>query len=208
MVWEACEGTGSLVIDRECGQVFAALSKRTSLSLARRFADAKGLKLVAFRTASRSGKPVYHTNIVLALLKGVAVVCAEFIADPDEQKAVLLALGKGKREVVKISIKQAEQHFCGNVLGLLAGRRHETGNLLHHGDGGGQREEQQQVMVLSQRAMAGFSEPQLEVLRRHCRLCPLDIATIEAVGGGSARCMVAEIFLPRARVPKSELPSA
>jgi hypothetical protein len=172
----ACEGTGSLVLDHVHRVAYAALSERTDADLVQEFATLLGFtEVVTFPTHSHSGKEIYHTNVMMALLDGIAVVCSEAV-EPSEQERLLKSLRR-RGEVVEISLEQAEHSFCANILGL----RNSNGS---------------QSIVMSGSAFRGFSALQKERLGAYGTLVILEIPTIEFVGGGSARCMLAEVFLP------------
>lgn len=173
----ACEGTGSLVLDHANRVVYAALSPRTDPSLTHEFALTMGFtEVIAFHALSHTGHEIYHTNVMMAVLDGISVVCADSIKDATEKERVLRSLKK-RGAVLEISLEQAEKSFCGNVLALCNSRG-------------------EQVIVMSGSAYRGFSEEQKAALSKHGSLVALEIPTIEFVGGGSARCMLAEVFLP------------
>lgn len=171
------EGTGSLVIDHEHQTLYAARSKRTDERVLEAYAKEFGYRLVAFDTQSSTGLPYYHTNVVLSLGPAWAVVCADAIA-PSQRDHVLSAL-REHHEVLEISYEQTERYFCANVLELKS----DIGERL---------------LALSHTAWEGFTPAQQAWLERFMIpvICP--IPTIEAVGGGSLRCMLAEVFLPKA----------
>jgi len=172
----ACEGTGSLVLDHVNRVMYAALSDRTDEELTREAAETLGYtEVVAFRTHSHTGRQIYHTNVMMAILEGIAVICLESV-EASDQARVLQALSR-HREVLQISLEQAEKFFCANILGL----RNSKGG---------------QSIAMSGSAFRGFTEQQKERLSAFGTLVVLEIPTIEFVGGGSARCMLAEIFLP------------
>ncbi|CAM2067821.1 N,N dimethylarginine dimethylhydrolase, eukaryotic [Sulfidibacter corallicola] len=173
------EGTGSMVIDHANERVYAAESQRCHPHQFQNFVRLRGYREgVLFRTASSNGLPVYHTNVLMSIGEAFAVVCTEAIYDPTERALLLDTLGQ-THEVIEISNYQMERHFCGNIL-----------QLRNHLD--------QRLIVMSQNAFEGFSDIQKQRLSAHGKLVPVDINTIESVGGGSARCMMAEVFSPRA----------
>lgn len=173
----ACESTGSLVLDHVNRVVYAALSERTDAGLVQEFATAMGFnEVITFSTHSHSGKEIYHTNVMMAILDGIAVICLEAVEET-EQENLLKSLSK-RGEVMQISLAQAEKSFCANILGL----RNKQGS---------------QSIVMSGSAFRGFTDAQKERLSTYGSLVVLEIPTIEFVGGGSARCMLAEIFLPQ-----------
>jgi hypothetical protein len=168
------EGTGSLVLDRARRQAFAALSPRTHPAALARFAAATGYRVHAFPTRGPGGRPVYHTNVLLALGQGFAVVAAGVIPGA-HRRAVLGALAAGGREVIRLDAAQLGA-FAGNVL-ELAGR-------------------QGPCIALSARAAAALGPTLRRRLARHGELVPVPIPTIERVGGGGLRCLLAELYLP------------
>ncbi len=187
----ALEGTGSMVIDHDNEVVYAAESLRCDPGQFANFLQARRYREgVLFSTASSTGRPIYHTNVMMSIGDRFAVICSECIVD-GQQRADVVGRLRRTHHVVDISIEQMEQHFCGNILQL----RDLRGAPL---------------IVMSRNAHEGFTEQQRADLARFGRLVPVDIPTIEEVGGGSARCMIAEVFLPRlartASEPGSETP--
>lgn len=173
------EGTGSMVIDHRAEVVYAARSHRCHPEqfdnfIRLRFYE-KGL---LFDTRSSSGNPIYHTNVMMSIGEKYAVVCLECISDPNE-RALVDATLKESFEVIPITLEQVENHFCGNILQVNS----RKGNPL---------------TVMSQRAYDGFTEKQNDRLSQYGKLFPVNLDTIETIGGGSARCMMAEIFSKQA----------
>jgi hypothetical protein len=175
---QALEGTGALVFDHLGKRVYAARSERCDSELLRSHATDLGYEIMLFHSRASTGRPFYHTNVMLSVGEGFAVVCAEALPQLDERAELLRALQSGGREVVELSLSQTERGFCANLLQLHS----TTGERL---------------IVLSQSAWKNLTDFQRERLARHGRLLPVAISTIEAVGGGSARCMLAEVFLPQ-----------
>mmetsp|Transcript_25245 Transcript_25245/g.54866 ORF Transcript_25245/g.54866 Transcript_25245/m.54866 type:complete len:494 (-) Transcript_25245:950-2431(-) len=169
------EGTGVLVIDRINGVVYVDISERADASLAEQWTQRMGYKdLVTFRSTDLRGKSVYHTNVMMAVGTGVAIVCAESVADERERARLLSSLRK-THEVVEISLKQMD-HLCGNALEL------ENGKGLP-------------VMAMSTQAYNAFTEEQRRAIRRHVAdIVHAPIDTLERVGGGGVRCTLAELF--------------
>lgn len=168
------EGTGSLVLDRVNRIAYVALSQRSDLGLARAWARVMDYTLVPFAAVDRAGRPIYHTNVMMSVGTGVAVVCGESIADEGERAHVMDILRATGHAVVDISQDQVEQ-FCGNVLELES----------FHGE---------QVMVMSTGAHDSFTQEQRDMMLDHtARLVHADISTIEKVGGGGVRCTIAEL---------------
>lgn len=171
------EGTGSLVLDRRTRVAYAARSLRTHPQVAQEFAARLGYRLRLFSTRPQRGQPVYHTNVMMSVGETEAVVCLDVIADPDERAAVAADLQHSDRELVILSCEQL-QEFAGNVLQL----RNRRGDRF---------------WVMSSRAHAALLPAQRRQLERSGQLLHTPLATIESVGGGSARCMLAELFAPR-----------
>ena len=174
------EGTGSMVIDHANRVVYAARSKRCHPVQVMNFLDLAGYhKGIMFDTRSSGGFPIYHTNVMLSIGEQFAVICADCIPDPAQRKTVVENL-ENSHQVIQISMNQMERHFCGNILQLRDSKR-------------------EPLTVMSQSAYDGFTPEQRKDLERFGRLVPIPLETIETVGGGSARCMIAEVFLPSAK---------
>ncbi|WIA12391.1 hypothetical protein OEZ85_012437 [Tetradesmus obliquus] len=169
------EGTGVLVLDRVNGVAYVALSERADRKLAEAWVHSLGYKeLVAFSSSDGRGKPVYHTNVMMAIGTDVAVVCADSVTDPKERQHLLSKLSQS-HEVVQISSAQMDA-LCGNVLELQGGKGLP-------------------VMAMSSQAYHAFTPQQRAVLRRHvAELVHAPIDTLEKVGGGGVRCALAELF--------------
>ena len=171
------EGTGSLVLDRVNAVAYASLSSRTHPALVEEFGSALGFDTLTFRAFDAHGNSVYHTNVTMAVGEDFAVVCLESITDSAERAALAGSLAERGREVVEISMAQMAR-FCGNLLEV----RTSTGEVL---------------AVMSDTARDAFSETQTARIAKHARIVSSPIPTIERFGGGSVRCMLAEIHLPR-----------
>ena len=171
------EGTGAMVIDHANNRIFAALSERCDAQLLHDFAKQQQFdQVVCFSTHGASGKPIYHTNVLMSIGEDIAIICSTCITDDAERYTVLKALEK-THKVIDISYQQMAAHFCGNILQLQS----RTGNKL---------------WVMSESAYSGFTRDQRELLKSSGELVVNAIPTIENVGGGSCRCMLAEVFLP------------
>ncbi|HTB65692.1 MAG TPA: arginine deiminase-related protein [Steroidobacteraceae bacterium] len=170
------EGTGSLVLDHVGRVAFACRSSRTDEWLVQRWAAELGYEPVIFDAVDRAGVPFYHTNVMLSIGARVAVVAADAIVPADRER-VLAALAAGSRDIIAID-QTAVAAFAGNMLELLNGK--------------GQR-----VYVLSAQAQRTLPPATLARLTAATdQLLPLTIPTIERLGGGSVRCMLAEVFSP------------
>lgn len=168
------EGSGSLIFDRGRKIVFAHESPRTSFVLLDEFCRQTGYHPVKFHAYDKGGKPIYHTNIVMAIGDGFSVLCQEAIRDQSERVTVENTLEKLQLEIVDISLNQLHS-FCGNILEVqsTSGRN---------------------KIIMSVTAFDAFTHHQKQQLMQFGDIVPLPINTIETVGGGSARCTLAEIF--------------
>ena len=171
------EGTGSLVLDRVARVAYACRSPRTDAALLEQWARELGYRVVEFDAVDREGRAIYHTNVVMCVGTGWAVVCLDAIPDQAERAAVRAELAAAGRDPIEISFDQLGE-FAGNMLELATA------------DGG-------RVIALSERARRALGAEREARLARHAALLSCPIPTIETVGGGSLRCMIAEVFLPR-----------
>ncbi len=179
--WEArgefLEGTGSLVLDRCHRTAYACRSPRTTAAALADFAERLHYRVIAFDATGPAGEPAYHTNVMMAIGEGFAVVCAESIPDPAERAQVLSELTHAGHAPITIS-KAEMLGFAGNLLALRA----RTGG---------------QVIAMSETAWNSLTPAARRALEAHGRIVTAAIPTIERYGGGSVRCMIAEVFLPR-----------
>jgi hypothetical protein len=167
------EGTGSLVIDDRGGVVYASESPRTDRALVEEWAARLDLDPIVFRAADARGCAIYHTNVIMSLGSDWAVLCIEAI-DALDRSEVLATIAETGRETIDIALRQMEA-FCGNILELESG----TGERL---------------VVMSDRAYHAFTEEQRARLQNGAKIVHVDLTTIEMHGGGSARCMLAELY--------------
>lgn len=169
------EGTGSLILDRPRHRAFASLGPRTSREMVDIFDQDLGYRTTLFEAHDRSGRPIYHTNVLLTLGSSFAVFCAEVV--PEEQcNAIRRDIAEAGRTLIEVDYEQMGGFAC-NLLEL----RGRDGPLV----------------VLSSAARRSFNGQQLRELERHGALIETDIPTVERVGGGSLRCMIADVHLPR-----------
>ncbi|QBA64831.1 citrulline utilization hydrolase CtlX [Muriicola soli] len=177
------EGTGSIVMDREHQKAYCALSPRADEDLFIEFCEDMECTPVIF-TANQPvdghRMPIYHTNVMMCIAETFAVICLDAIDDKKERRNVLNHLKSDGKEIIAISEIQ-EQHFAGNMLQVIG-------------------EEEKRYLVMSSAAYNSLNPEQIEAINRHCEIIHSPLETIETCGGGSARCMMAEIFLPRAEV--------
>ena len=176
------EGTGSIVFDHVAKIAYACLSPRTNAQLLERLAIELGYAPVTFKAVDANGYEIYHTNVLMCVGTGFVVICMDAIRDlADKQKLMTLFKETGL-EVITIRLDQMNQ-FAGNMLELQS-------NLdVDHSQG-------KHFIVMSQTAWNSLEQHQIERLQCFGQLLPVSIPTIETLGGGSARCMMAEIFAP------------
>ncbi len=175
------EGTGSVVLDRVNRKAYCALSPRADEELFIEFCEDFEFMPVIFtanQTVSGERKAIYHTNVMMCLGETFAVICLGSIDDKKERRNVIDHLKEDGKEIIDITEAQIN-NFAGNMLQVI-------------GDNG------IKYLVMSQAAHDALTENQLEKLKKHTTILSSSLDTIEACGGGSARCMMAEVFLPKA----------
>jgi hypothetical protein len=175
------EGTGSVVLDRENGKAYCALSPRADEELFIEFCEDFEYSPVifeAFQTVNGARKLIYHTNVMMCIGDTFAVICADCIDDKKERKMVLDSLRGDDKEVILITEAQVNS-FAGNMLEVKG-------------------TDDRRYLVMSHSAHQSLTKKQIDQLEEHVTILSSSLDTIEACGGGSARCMMAEIFLPRA----------
>ncbi|TDU34199.1 hypothetical protein BXY82_2862 [Gelidibacter sediminis] len=175
------EGTGSIVLDRANGKAYCALSPRADEDLFIEFCedfDYHPIVFTAYQTVDNQRLPIYHTNVMMCIGETFAVICLDSIDDKKERKNVMKHLKEDGKEIIAITEKQMH-HFAGNMLQVsgAAGKCY---------------------LVMSKAAHESLTTHQIEKLSAHCDILFSDLETIETCGGGSARCMMAEVFLPKA----------
>jgi hypothetical protein len=173
---EYLEGTGSLVLDRTQRIAYACLSPRTHVGALAVFARELRYEVVPFAAVDAAGRAIYHTNVVLSVGTRFAALCTAAIADAADRRRVVERLEAAGRKLVDFSMAQLER-FAGNLLEL-------------EGTKG-------PVIALSAAALRSLEPPMRRSLESYGQLVSVDIGTIERVGGGSVRCMLAEVALPR-----------
>ena len=175
------EGTGSLLLDRVHKIAYCALSPRADEELFIEFCEDFEYTPVVFtanQTVEGKRMPIYHTNVMMALAENFAVICLDTIDDAKEKKQVISALKQSKKEIVTITEAQMHQ-FAGNMLQVRGAN--DT-----------------KYMIMSLAAHESLTPNQVAQIEKHCNILSSDLTTIETCGGGSARCMMAEVFLPDA----------
>lgn len=170
------EGTGSMVLDRVNKIAYACLSVRTDEEVLNNFCMLTGYEPVSFQAVDDSQFPIYHTNVMMCIGDNFAVICMDSIPNPDEKENVALSLINSGKEIIEISPEQMN-HFAGNMLQVA----NSNGESL---------------LVMSEQAYLSLNAEQIAKLEKYSRIIYAPIYTIEKNGGGSARCMLAEIHLP------------
>jgi hypothetical protein len=174
------EGTGSIVLDRENGKAYCALSARADEELFIEFCedfDYSPLIFEAFQTVNGERKLIYHTNVMMCIGSTFAIICADSIDDKKERKMVLDSLKADEKEIILITEDQVNS-FAGNMLEVKG-------------------TDDRKYLVMSNSAHQSLTKKQIAQIEEHLTILSSSLDTIEACGGGSARCMMAEIFLPR-----------
>jgi hypothetical protein len=174
------EGTGSIVLDRENGKAYCALSPRADEELFIEFCedfDMSPIIFEAFQTVNSERKLIYHTNVMMCIADTFAVICADCIDDKKERKMVLDSLKSDGKEIILITEDQMN-NFAGNMLELVGS-------------------DERRYLIMSNSAHNSLTKKQIAQLEEHITILSSSLDTIEACGGGSARCMMAEIFLTR-----------
>ncbi|WP_109744078.1 citrulline utilization hydrolase CtlX [Arcicella aurantiaca] len=170
------EGTGSMVLDRKFKIAYACLSPRTDADILKEFSSQMNYEIVAFNAVDGSGKQIYHTNVVMCIGDMFAVICLEAIPDFDERLMVRNSLEQSGKRVVEITLQQMNQ-FAGNMLEVKS----VSGN---------------KILIMSSSAYHALTPKQIAILDDYCAIHHFDLSMIEGNGGGSARCMMAEVHLP------------
>ncbi len=170
------EGTGSMVLDRDNRIAYACLSPRTNEKALEEFCRLMNYRPVVFNATDGNGQPIYHTNVMMCVADQYVVICLESISDPVEQKMITETIRDSNKSLVVITLHQM-QHFAGNMLQV----ENKNGEKL---------------LVMSSQAYEALTIEQLQELNRYNRILHSPLTTIETNGGGSARCMMAEVHLP------------
>ncbi|WP_029286038.1 citrulline utilization hydrolase CtlX [Pedobacter sp. R20-19] len=177
MQYAFLEGTGSMVLDRVNKIAYACLSVRTDQEVLDNFCMLTGYEAVSFQAVDRTNFPIYHTNVMMCIGDRFAVICLDSIKNEAEKLAVMLKLTNSGKTIIEITLDQMN-HFAGNML-QVTNKNNES------------------LLVMSEQAYLSLHDEQITALKHYCRLIYVPIYTIEKNGGGSARCMLAEIHLPK-----------
>ncbi len=175
------EGTGSILKDRVNQKAYCALSERAHEDLFIEFCedfDCFPVIFTANQTVNGERLPIYHTNVMMAMAENFAVICLDAIDDKKERKNVVAHLKRDGKEIIEITEEQMH-HFAGNMLQVIG-------------------ENEERLMVMSSQAYHSLTQEQIRNIEEYCEILHSPLDTIETCGGGSARCMMAEVFLPKA----------
>ncbi|MDF2398699.1 amidinotransferase [Pseudomonas sp. 3MA1] len=178
------EGTGSMVLDRQQRICYAGYSTRTHARALDQLVEHLGYELCAFHARDRQGVPIYHTNVMMSVGSQLALACLLALDDGGERAALRQRLESSGKQLLPLTWAQLES-FAGNML------------EVHNSAG-------EPLLVMSRSAWRSLDAEQRRLIERHVQPLPVNIDTIERIGGGSARCMLAEIYLPE-RQPRLEL---
>lgn len=174
------EGTGSMVIDREFSVAYASISSRTDPDVLNYAANLLNYEIVSFHATDQNGRPIYHTNVMLCVGRGFALVCLEAIHEEQERSMFLSSLIETNKEIIPVSLDQMN-HFSANALQI-------------------ENAEGESLIVMSTGAYNALTETQHSALTRYGKIIHSPLNTIERIGGGSARCMITEIYPPKTTI--------
>lgn len=173
---EYLEGTGSLVLDRENKLAYAGLSIRTQEKVLEIFCKESGYHAITFNAVDQNGMAIYHTNVMMCVGDKFVVICLDSIPDEKEKFKVIKAIEDSKKEIIEISLDQMNQ-FAGNMLQV-------------------KNKDNKSFLIMSARAHQALNQQELDKIAQYAEILSSPLTTIEDNGGGSARCMMAEIHLP------------
>jgi hypothetical protein len=171
------EGTGSVVFDHSDHIAYANISPRTNSDVLNELSNTLGYNAVMFHAVAVNGDPIFHTDMVMSIGDRFAIVCGESIPDPAERKRVLDSLKAAGREIISIDRKQVEQ-FAGNVLQV-------------------QKKKGGSVLAISTAACLALRKEQRDAIEKFAQVIESPLPVFEGIGRGSARCMMADVHLPR-----------
>ncbi len=174
------EGTGSMILDRQNELCYACISPRTDRALLDEWCDTMHFKRIAFAAVDGNGKDIYHTNVMMALGETFVVICLETVPNEVEKINLIKHFEQTKKDIIDISLDQM-LHFAGNMLQV----RNDFSETF---------------LIMSQQALESLNPIQIAHIQRHTQILAADIKTIETYGGGSARCMMAEIFFQKKEI--------
>ena len=169
------EGTGSMVLDHQNKLAYGCLSERLDKNAFNEWCEKMQFKAIAFKAVDDKAQPIYHTNVMMCMGNQFVVICLESIPNEQEKQLVLESFKKSNKEVITISQDQLN-HFAGNMLQVF-----DINEKPH--------------LIMSKQAYNSLKTEQVNSLEKYNPILPISIPTIEALGGGSTRCMMAEIYL-------------
>ncbi|QJD98506.1 amidinotransferase [Mucilaginibacter robiniae] len=171
------EGTGSMVLDRENKIAYACLSPRTHTEVLDTFCQHLKYTAVTFNATDAKQQPIYHTNVMMCVGSSYVVICLESVTDSSEKENLVNSFQNTDKQIIEISLAQMSQ-FAGNMLEV-------------------QNQFGENILVMSNTALEALTPEQKQALEQHVKILSTNLETIESNGGGSARCMMAEVFLPK-----------
>ena len=169
------EGTGSMVLDHQNKLAYGCLSERLDKNAFNEWCDKMQFKPITFKAVDDKAQPIYHTNVLMCMANHFVVICLDSIPNEQERQMLLDSFARTNKEVIEISQDQLN-HFAGNMLQVF-----DITEKPH--------------LIMSEQAYKSLHTAQLKSLEKYNPLLPISIPTIEALGGGSTRCMMAEIYL-------------
>ena len=168
------EGTGSMVFDRDNKIIYAVVSKRTDLGILSEMGKSIGYETVIFHSVDEDNIPIYHTNVIMCVATNFIVICLESIRSKEERLLIINTAKKTNKIIIDISFEQVT-HFCGNVIEIKNNKN-------------------EKLLAMSKNAYNHFTNAQLKIIENSNLIYKANIPTIETLGGGGVRCMIAEIF--------------
>ena len=174
------EGTGSIVFDHRAKIAYACSSPRTDEGLLIRLCERLGYQPMYFDASDKNGKAIYHTNVMMNIGEHHVIACMDSIKDLKQRKKLTQLFKASKRTLINIDFKQMGR-FAGNMLEVRGAKG-------------------KNFLVLSKKSFKVLTDAQKKKIEKKCKLLPMNIKTIETIGGGSVRCMMAEIFLPKRKI--------
>jgi hypothetical protein len=171
---EILEGTGSMVLDRVNKIAYACISERTNENLFLKWCARMNFSPIVFHATNKDGRSIYHTNVIITVATDFVLICLESISTISERNNVIQSITNSGKVLIDLSMDQM-QKFCGNALEVIGS-------------------EEQKYLVCSKTAFSNYTQNQIATIEAYSKILYVEIPTIEQIGGGSARCMLAELF--------------
>lgn len=168
------EGTGSMILDRDNNLLYACKSPRTDVSALEEFCDQLDYDMFVFEAYDRDSKEIYHTNVMMSVCSDFVTICLDSIKDLNQRESIIELIEESGKEILEISLDQME-NFAGNMLEIRSTKG-------------------EKIIVMSKRAYESLDSDQIETIAHYAKIIYSNLETIENNGGGSARCMIAELF--------------